>query len=294
MSRRATVSKRAGLIGLGLMGTAFARRLTRAGWEVVGFDVALPCRRRAKRLGVRVVRSNAAVFQTCDRVLLSLPTLRETEHVLHDAEAALRPGHLILDTTTGEPGQAEAIHTRLTACGVRYLDATISGNSEQVAVGDVVLTMVGGDADAFTAARPLLRALTPKVSHVGPCGSGARMKLVTNLVLGLNRAALAEGLCFAEALGFSRRGALDVLLASKAYSAIMDTKGEKMVTEDFTPQARLSQHLKDVRLMLAAAKAEQLKLPLTTVHRQILEAAEAAGLGPLDNSALIKVLLRST
>jgi 3-hydroxyisobutyrate dehydrogenase-like beta-hydroxyacid dehydrogenase len=290
MSRRVTAPKRAGLIGLGLMGAAFARRLIGAGWKVVGFDVAPACRRHATRLGVRVVRDNAAVFAACDRVLFSLPTLRETELVLCDADAALRAGHLLLDSTTGEPEQAEAIHRRLAARGVRYLDATISGNSQQVAAGDDVLTMVGGDADAFAAARPLLRVLTPKVAHVGPCGSGARMKLVTNLVLGLNRAVLAEGLCFAEQLGFTRRAALDVLLASKAYSTVMDTKGEKMVNEDFTPQARLSQHLKDVRLMLAAAKGRRFKLPLTQVHRQLLEAAEAAGLGALDNSALIKVL----
>ncbi|MFM8470187.1 MAG: NAD(P)-dependent oxidoreductase [Limisphaerales bacterium] len=258
MSRRTTakagaVTRRAGLIGLGLMGRAFAQRLRAAGWEVVGFDVAPGCRQLARKLGVRLVRSNTAVFTACDQVLLSLPTLHETELVLSDARPALRPGHLILDTTTGEPEQAEAIHHRLAAQGVRYLDATISGNSEQVAFGDDVLTMVGGDAEAFAAARKLLRTLTRCVRHVGPCGSGARMKLVTNLVLGLNRAVLAEGLCFAEQLGFTRRAALEVLLASKAYSAVMDTKGEKMVTEDFTPQARLSQHLKDVRLMLAAA-----------------------------------------
>lgn len=295
MSRRATakpgaVIKRAGLVGLGLMGRAFSLRLRAAGWEVIGFDLAPACRAQARKLGIRVARDNAAVFGACDRVLLSLPTLRETELVLADSQSALRDGLLILDTTTGEPEQAEAIYRRLASRGVRYLDATVSGNSEQVASGDDVLTMVGGDADAFAAARRLLRVLTLRVRHVGPSGSGARMKLVTNLVLGLNRAVLAEGLCFAEQLGFTRRAALEVLLDSMAYSAIMDAKGEKMVNEDFTPQARLSQHLKDVRLMLRAAKAKRFKLPLTTVHRQLLEAAEAAGLGALDNSALIKVL----
>lgn len=298
MNHRATakpegLNKRVGLVGLGLMGRAFAQRLRAAGWEIVGFDVAPACCAQARKLGVRLVRSNAAVFRTCDRVFLSLPTLRETELVLRDAAAALRPGHLILDTTTGEPEHAEAIHKRLATQGVRYLDATISGNSEQVASGDDVLTMVGGDAEAFAAARRLLRVLTPRVRHVGPSGSGARLKLVTNLVLGLNRAVLAEGLCFAEQLGFTRRAALDVLMDSKAYSTVMDTKGEKMVNEDFTPQARLSQHLKDVRLMLQAAKARRFKLPLTQVHRQLLEAAEAAGFGALDNSALIKVLAAS-
>lgn len=287
-------TRRVGLIGLGLMGAAFARRLRAAGWEVLGFDLAAACRRRARKLGVRLARDSAEVLAGCDCVLLSLPTLRETKLVLREAQSALRPGLLLLDTTTGEPEQTVVIHRRLAAHGVRYLDTTISGNSEQVAAGDDVLTMVGGDQEAFAAVRRLLRVLTPRVRHVGPSGSGARMKLVTNLVLGLNRAVLAEGLCFAERLGFTRRAALEVLLASKAYSAVMDTKGEKMVMEDFTPQARLSQHLKDVRLMLKAARAARLRLPFTRVHRQLLEAAERAGLGALDNSALIKVLAGST
>lgn len=291
-ARASSAPRRVGLIGLGLMGCAFAQRLRAAGWEVAGYDLAPTSRRAARALGVRVARSNAAIFATCDHVLLSLPTLRETELVLSDAGTALRAGHLILDTTTGDPEHAEAIHARLAERGMRYLDATISGNSEQIAAGANLLTMVGGDATAFAAARPLLRALTRQVRHVGPSGGGARMKLVTNLVLGLNRAALAEGLCFAEALGFTRRAALEVLLASQAYSAIMETKGGKMVNEDFAPQARLSQHLKDVRLMLESARAQRLKLPLTTAHRAILETAEAAGLGPLDNSALIQVLAR--
>ena len=114
------------------------------------------------------------------------------------------------------------------------------------------------------------------------------MKLVTNLVLGLNRAALAEGLVFAQQLDLDLTQALDVMRRSMAYSRIMDTKGEKMITQDFTPQAKLSQHLKDVRLMLAASS---IPLPLSETHRQLLEKAEALGFGDADNSAVIKAIL---
>ena len=105
--------------------------------------------------------------------------------------------------------------------------------------------------------------------YVGPCGSGARMKLVSNLVLGLNRAALAEGLVFAQALGVDGEAALQVLINSMAYSRTMDTKGQKMIQGDFRTQARLSQHLKDVRLILEAAAEAGQSLPLTEVHRQL-------------------------
>lgn len=116
------------------------------------------------------------------------------------------------------------------------------------------------------------------------------MKLVVNLVLGLNRAVLAEGLTFAKRLGVSQQDALKVLKAGVAYSRIMDTKGDKMISGDFTPVARLSQHLKDVRLMLAAAARTGQRLPLSETHRELLERAEQLGLGALDNSAVIRAI----
>ena len=114
------------------------------------------------------------------------------------------------------------------------------------------------------------------------------MKLLTNLVLGLNRAALAEGLAFAETIGLSQETALDVLMKTMAYSRIMDTKGQKMVERDFATQAKLSQHLKDVRLIFEAAEAGGRELPLSAAHRQLLAEAEARGFGEADNSAVIE------
>ena len=99
-----------------------------------------------------------------------------------------------------------------------------------------------------------------------------------------------KGLVFAEAIGVEGEDALRVLRESLAYSRVMDTKGEKMVRGDFQTQARLTQHLKDVRLMLDAASAVGLKLPLSEAHRRLMEKAEAAGYGDADNSAVIKAL----
>jgi 3-hydroxyisobutyrate dehydrogenase-like beta-hydroxyacid dehydrogenase len=171
--------------------------------------------------------------------------------------------------------------------GVSYLDATISGNSAQVREGSV-LVIAGGSHKAFVRCRDLWACFALEAIHVGGCGSGARMKLVTNLVLGLNRAALAEGLRFAEALELDIAKTVRVLLASAAYSRIMEAKAAKMVRGDFRPQARLSQHLKDVRLILAAAGAAGASLPLSSVHRRLLEKAVALGFGEVDNSAIIK------
>ena len=278
-----------GLIGVGLIGSALAARLLATGHRVIGHDISAARREALTSLGGETKSDTAAVFRSCSRVILSLPTHVEVETVLGSAEETLCAGHVVIDTTTGDPDATAEISTRLAASGVSYLDATVSGSSSQLRDGCAVL-MVGGDAAAFACCRDLLAALAPEVFHCGGPGSGARMKLVTNVVLGLNRAALAEGLALADGLGLDARQALAVMQRGPAYSRIMDRKGERMLTGNFAPEARLSQHLKDVRLILEQGDAAGLPMPLSHAHRAILEEAEAAGLGALDNSAIFRVL----
>jgi 3-hydroxyisobutyrate dehydrogenase-like beta-hydroxyacid dehydrogenase len=194
----------------------------------------------------------------------------------------------VIDTSTGDPQATVKMAMRLKDRGVDYLDATVSGSSDQVLAGTAVM-LVGASANSFETYQTILKAMVPHVMHVGATGSGAQMKLVTNLVLGLNRAVLAEGLAYAQMLCLPLDKALAVLRASMAYSRIMDTKGEKMINRDFTPQARLSQHAKDVRLILSDAERHRLRLPLTQAHQALLQYAMDLGLGDLDNSAIVQV-----
>jgi len=149
--------------------------------------------------------------------------------------------------------------------------------------------MAGGPAAAFDQCQDLFRLFARRWFRLGRCGSGSQIKLVSNLVLGLNRAALAEGLWLSKVLGLD---AQMVLRESMAYSRIRDTKGAKMITGDFDPQARLSQHYKDVRLILQAAARVGTDLPLTQAHAGLLELAESAGYGAQDNSVIIRAFER--
>ena len=278
-----------GLIGLGLMGTALAERLLEHGRRVAVWNRT---REKAEPLLARGAKWSDNPLATCQRVIVSLYTTDVVTEVLEQLRDGLHAGLLIIDTTTGEPEQTAALGKTLADRGVQYLDAPFSGSSEQTRRGEATV-IVGGDRGAFDACADLWPVLGQRVFHVGPCGSAAKMKLISNLVLGLNRAALAEGLAFAEALGVSPAAALEVMAGSMAYSRAMDVKGRKMIERDFTAQARLSQHLKDVRLMLQAAADAGLTLPLSETHRQLMEKAEALGLGDLDNCALIEVLRRA-
>lgn len=282
-------AKSVGMIGLGLMGAALSERLLDAGYTVW---VHNRTRQKAEPLVARGARWADNPLAVCDRVLISLYTTATVEEMLDRLSAGLRAGQILIDTTTGAPDETARLGARLAARGVKYLDAPISGSSEQTRRGEVT-TIAGGPREAFDACRDLFDCFSRKTIHAGPCGSGAKMKLVSNLVLGLNRAALAEGLVFAQAIGLDAEAALQVLMESMAYSRIMDTKGRKMVEGDFSTQARLSQHLKDIRLILAAAAAAGQALPLSEVHRRLLEAAEAAGFGDADNSAVIRAFTSS-
>ncbi|MBM3335545.1 NAD(P)-dependent oxidoreductase [Candidatus Sumerlaeota bacterium] len=279
--------QRVGLIGLGLMGSAIAERLIAAKWVVLGYDIDRSRCEALRHGGGDVAADPAQVASDCDRIILSLPTTDIVEAVVGQMEAHLRSGQIIIDTTTGDPARTAALGARLAARGVGYLDATISGSSAQTRRGDVIV-MAGGRREIFAACEDIFRCFARRWFHVGEWGSGAQMKLVSNLVLGLNRAALAEGLTFAKALELDLEATLAILMESAAYSRVMDTKGRKMIAGDFAVQAKLSQHLKDVRLILAAAQAAGLELPLSAEHHQLLEAAEVAGFGEADNSAIVQ------
>jgi 3-hydroxyisobutyrate dehydrogenase-like beta-hydroxyacid dehydrogenase len=278
--------KRVGIIGLGLMGTALTERLLDAEYAVW---VHNRTREKADPLLARGARWADNPLAECDRVLISLYTTDTVEEVLGQLGEALRPGQILIDTTTGEPEQTTRLGARLAERGVHYLDAPISGSSQQTRDGNVT-TIVGGPRETFDACGDLFDCWSAKTIYAGPCGSGSKMKLVSNLVLGLNRAALAEGLVFAETLGLDTEAALEVLMGSMSYSRIMDTKGNKMIQGDFRTQARLAQHLKDIQLIVAAATRAGQGLPLSIVHQQLLEAAVSAGWGDEDNSAIIQTI----
>ena len=278
-----------GLIGLGLIGSALAERLMATGQRVLGWDIDSTRCDALREMGGGVAADAAEVFSRCSRVILSLPSHREVADVVQRCEPALTRGLIIIDTTTGDPARTEELAGSLVRRDIAYLDATISGSSAQVRAGTVAW-MVGGDKETFAACADIFAAVGRQTFHTGPAGTGAKMKLVTNLVLGLNRAALAEGLAFAQSLSFDLTLALGVMRGSAAYSRIMDTKGERMIHGDFTPEARLSQHLKDVRLIVETGQQAGLPMPLSAAHRAVLEMAEDLGCGDLDNSAIIKVL----
>ena len=277
-----------GLIGVGLLGSALARRLHRHGYRLGMFDIDPAQLEPLVGAGVTGERSAEDTFAHWDRVILCLPNSDLAAALLRDVGHALRPDTFIIDTTTGRPDQMEQMARLVQQHGGQYVEATVAGSSQQLEAGQATL-FLGGPQESLRRQQPLFDALADQSFVLGPVGAASRFKLVHNLLLGLHRAALAEALALGEAMGFPAGLALQVLGQTPAASAIMENKGPKMVQRDYQPQARLSQHLKDVRLIQELADNLHARVPLTEVHQRLLVEAEQSGWGDADNSAVIEV-----
>lgn len=282
-----------GLIGLGLVGNALAQRLATAGFEVMGYDIREEARAAFQSTHGRVAASPRAIGAVCPVVVLAVFDTAGAIEAIEGPEGLVAGGAVraVIDCSTGVPEALEALAQRLGARHIDLVEAPLSGSSNQIAAGDATL-LLGGDGDAIEALAPWLSALSSKRIHVGGAGAGARAKLATNLVLGLNRAALAEGMVLAESMGIAPARFLELVLATPARSDAALAKGAMMVAEDFAPQSRIRQHLKDVDLMLDNGRRSGQRLPLSETHAALMRAAVAAGDGELDNAAILRQLRR--
>lgn len=282
-----------GIIGTGLMGSACARRLIAAGHAVTGYDVDAAKSAALAALGCRSASSIAALAD-CNTVVLAVFNTDQVEAAC-DALLVARPPDAApltaISVSTCDPDRIAALAQRLPDARMRFVEMPVSGTSEQLARGEA-LGLVGGDPAAAENVKDVLDALCPRRHHLGAAGNGGRAKLAINLILGINRAALAEGLVFAERMGLPLDAFLDVARDSAAYSQIMDIKGKKMIAGDFTPHGRIAQTLKDFSLMLELAQRLRQQLPLAATYADIVEGCMRAGEAGLDNAAVIREIRR--
>jgi 2-hydroxy-3-oxopropionate reductase len=273
------------------MGEVYARRLIAAGFGVTGFDVDAARNERLVQMGGRA-GSLADIARDCDPIVIAVFSTDQVEDVVERALLPAAAGKIVICTSTCDPDRVAALGARV-ADQLRFLEVPVSGTSEQVRQGDGV-GLIGGDEKIAADAAPVLTALFPKRHHIGKIGDGGRAKLAINLVLGLNRLALAEGLVFADRLGLDPAAFLELARVSAAASQVMDTKGPKMVAKDFAPEGRVRQTLKDTHLMLDQARKAGQELPLLAVHADVLEACRRHGEGEQDNSIVIEEIRRRT
>jgi 3-hydroxyisobutyrate dehydrogenase-like beta-hydroxyacid dehydrogenase len=284
------MKKRIGFVGVGLMGHWLVRHLLSAGYPVLVHDINPANVDSVVKHGAKRVDSPADLAAQVDVIMLSLPNSTIVNDVVQNSLRLFDParkGLCVIDTSTPDPEMSAALASRLREHGVEMLDATISGTSEMCAEKDVIF-MVGGSEPVFQECEPIFSALAKQAWFLGPNGSGGICKLVANLVLTLNRMALAEGLTLAKKAGLDQLQTLDVLKKSAAYSKAMDQKGMRMVKRDFAaPASRLSSSYKDARLILALGARIDCPLPLMSLTVQAMASEVSKGRKDWDPATLI-------
>lgn len=287
-----TAARRIGIAGLGLLGSALAHRLIQGGYSPKGFDIdAAKTATLAKAGGTAATLDEVA---HCDVVLLAVFDTAQVEDVVNNAVLpALTPGtpKIVMCASTCDPDRIEKLIGTVAQREVSMIETPVSGSSVQVRNGEGA-GLIGGDRDVVDGVADILDALYPKWFYIGPAGSGGRAKLAINHILGLNRLVLAEGLVFAERLGLDPARFLEVAKQSAAYSQIMDIKGPKMVSGDYSPQGFIHQSLKDFKLILEQAASRGQSMPLAALNAEVLSACLKAGEGERDNSAVIEEIRR--
>src|ERR1700743_1600865 len=279
-----------GIIGLGLLGSVLAARLIGAGIHVTGFDVDPAQRGVLKDLGGEIAASAVQVMARCQTILVAVYNAGQIE-LLFD-ELGRRPhlaGAVMVCTTTCAPEDIASIAARAAEAGLGFVETPISGTSAETRDG-AALALIAGEPQAIDAVQPVLNVICPQQMRMGGIGNAARTKLALNLILQNNRAALAEGLAFAESMGLDAAAFLATARRSAAYSRVMDSKGEKMLARDFAPQSHIAQTLKDSELILEEAKRHDLRLPVTSLQADLLRATIALRGGECDSSAVIEAI----
>jgi 2-hydroxy-3-oxopropionate reductase len=281
-----------GFIGLGIMGLPMAVNLSTAGFDVVGYNRS---KGRADQLAERGGHAAATVAEAvrdADVVVTMLPDSTDVQAVLLGDDGVFahgRNGTVVIDASTIRPDVSVALASAGAESGYRVLDAPVSGG-EQGAVDGTLSIMVGGAAEDFEAARPVLDAVGKTIVHVGPAGSGQTVKAANQLIVAGTIELVAEAIVFLEAHGVDTDAAVRVLAGGLAGNAILDRKAAGMLARNFAPGFRLELHHKDLGIVQAAAREAGVVIPLGAVVSQLVAALVARGDGGLDHSGLLKLV----
>ncbi|MCC7372009.1 MAG: NAD(P)-dependent oxidoreductase [Chloroflexi bacterium] len=287
---------RVGWLGLGAMGMPMARRLVGAGYTVTGFDPMPGARETFTSAGGVSVPTAAEACAGADLVFITVATPDQTMAAMFGPSGGaseLQAGSTVIVMSTVGPAAVRELEQRLGGQGVRVLDAPMSGGVARAERGDLVV-MVGGPRALFDSLAEELNALGSTVAYVGEqVGEGQALKLVNQLLAGVHIAAAAEALGFAAALGLDPRAAWEVVRHGAAGSFMLNDRGARMLDAEFEPvRSALDIFVKDMGLVVGAAKAHKLPTPLAAAAEQLYLAGSAEGLGRRDDSAVVTLFER--
>jgi 3-hydroxyisobutyrate dehydrogenase len=284
---------RVGWVGLGAMGSPMAGCVARAGHDVTAYDIAPALAAALAADGVKPAASISAAAAGAEVLVLMVATPGQVESVLYGDDPAapvLAPGAVVVVMATVGPAAVQQWADRLGEQEVELVDAPVSGGVARAAAGDLLI-MVSGPETAVRRAQPLLDAMARSAPVVGSKpGDGQKVKLINQLLCGVHIAVAAEALALAEAMHLDPAATWEVVRGGAAASFMLDDRGERMVHRADEVRSALDIFVKDMGLVLDAARASTYPAPLASAAEQLYLAGSRAGLGRRDDSSLIEIL----
>jgi len=281
-----------GFIGLGNMGRPMALNLIKHGFSLVVHDIDPAKVVPLHAQGAKVEHAPERVAAAAERTIVMVETTAQADAVIAGEAGIIRsarPGHIVVCMSTIDPVAARRLAEQLAARGVAMLDAPVSGGTTRAASGELSV-IVGGAQATFEACRDLFRAMGRNIFHVGGSGQGLAMKLVNNMLIQVNRVAVAEALVLGVKAGLDPQTIYDVVRVSTGTSHAFETGVPKILARDFTPGGTVDITFKDQELATAFGKQLGVPLLLANVTQQIYQMARTAGLNKQDGLAVIKIL----
>jgi len=278
-----------GVIGLGIMGGPMAANLVRAGYDVIGHNRSWAKTERLIATGGRGAETVAEAVSDSDFVITMLPDSPDVLGVALGEDgvfAHAKSGMIYIDMSTIAPATAVQVAVAGRERGFRVLDAPVSGG-ERGAIEGTLSIMVGGDKDDVDAAQSVFRPIGGTIVHVGGSGAGQTVKAANQLLTAGTIELVAEAIVFLEAHDVDATTALRALSGGLAGSAVIDRRAADMLSRQFRPGFRCDLHHKDLGIMMSAARAAGVVVPLGAVAAQLMGALVAQGHGDLDNTALL-------
>ncbi|MEO5961124.1 MAG: NAD(P)-dependent oxidoreductase [Opitutaceae bacterium] len=283
---------RVAFLGLGIMGGGMARRLLGAGFPLAGWNRNPEKSAPLATAGARVATSPADAAKDADVIVSMIAddkAAREVWFGANGAASTAKRGAIFIEASTVTVAWVRELAAAAKARGCDFLDAPVTGSKIHANSGELNF-LVGGDAATLERARPVLAPMSKTITHLGPVGSGATIKLINNFVCGTQVAALAEAMAMIERSGLERTKALDVLLSGAPGSPLVKTIAARMTAADYTPNFFLSLLAKDLGYAIQEAATHALDLSTAAAARKVFERAIAAGYGDKDMSAAVEPL----
>ena len=279
-----------GIVGLGIMGGAFARHLAAAGWRVVGFDIDATRVAEARAAGVEIARSPAAVAETADKIITSLPTPQAVRDTAHAIAGATAKGCIVAEASTLALEDKLDFQRILAEAGHTALDCPVSGTGAQAAAKDLVV-FASGDTAAIRRFEPAYNDFARKVWDLGAYGNGSKMKFVANLLVAIHNVAAAEAMVLAMKGGLDPHKVVEVLGSSAGTSRMFQLRAPMMAENKYLPATvRSTLWKKDVAVIGDFATELACPTPLFDLSASLYRAALAMGYGEEDSASVCAVL----